>query len=921
VSRAIVGREHELGAVAAFLESVPGGVRALLLEGEPGIGKTRLWQAGLDAARAKGLTILAARPAGAEAQLSFVALGDLLEGVLEDALPELPPVQRRALEAALLLSDADAPAPEPRAVGLATLGVLRRLAGDGPVLVAVDDLQWADPPTVAALDFAVRRLRAEPVGLLFAIRSESCERLLPALERSLGDDRLTHVPVGPLSLGAVYHLLRGRLGLTLSRPLLRQLHETSGGNPFYALELGRALQRRGELPAPGEALPVPAGLQELVRERLAGLAPAVRDLLAAIAALSDPRVPLLEAAFPGADAALDAAVASGVIELEGERLRFAHPLLASGAYTTIGLRERRALHRTLAGVVRDPEQRARHLALATATPSEDVAAELDAAANAALARGAPDTAVELRELAIGLTPPDRVEELRRRRLELSLVHYRVGELGSMRALLESLVLELPPGDERATALLRLAIAREDDFDAAIELCERAKRETADPALLFEIEFFLVVAWIIRGDLSRAHVHSRRGLELAERLGDRVLVAKAIAQVGVVETWTGEATAGLLERGVELERTLDERLDFFSSPSTALGRRLMYAGRLDEARERFEAALVRGTEDGHEPSRVGAFLNLAELECRAGSWEAAEGYAVAGFELVEQLGLEQSEGAMLYARALVDAHRGRVAQARAEAEAGIARSQGVKGEIFRIQTLATLGFLELSLGDFEAADRYLRPLPGLLAAAGYREPGFCPCLPNAVEALLALGELEEARRLLGELEARGGAWAQATAARCRGLLADAEGDRETAFAAFERALVQHAALPMPFELARTLLALGSVQRRAQQKRAARETLERALELFARLGASLWSGRAHAELGRIGGRRSGARGELTSTERAIAELVVAGRANREIARELSLSLRTVEWNLSKIYRKLGLRSRTELAAAMQSGAPAA
>jgi DNA-binding CsgD family transcriptional regulator len=283
------------------------------------------------------------------------------------------------------------------------------------------------------------------------------------------------------------------------------------------------------------------------------------------------------------------------------------------------------------------------------------------------------------------------------------------------------------------------------------------------------------------------------------------------------------------------------------------------------------------------------------------------------ELFEQISLKEATSGALYVTALVDARLGRVERARAAAERALALSEDQKNWIFTLLNQSVLGFLELSLGDAPAAARRLAsvhdPL-GELSNSGI--------LPNAIEALVAVGELGEARRLLERLEERGRtldrAWALATGARCRGLLAAAEGDLPLAFAAFERALAEHERLPDPFERGRTLLALGQTRRRAKQKRAARASLEQALAVFEELGAPLWAEKARVELGRIGGRAVPRRGQLTATEQAIADLVAAGRTNQEVAAALSLSPRTVQWNLSKIYRKIGVRTRTELAAGL-------
>jgi DNA-binding CsgD family transcriptional regulator len=278
---------------------------------------------------------------------------------------------------------------------------------------------------------------------------------------------------------------------------------------------------------------------------------------------------------------------------------------------------------------------------------------------------------------------------------------------------------------------------------------------------------------------------------------------------------------------------------------------------------------------------------------------------------------------LAARALVDAHLGRVERVREQTDEGLplALDVGVMPAYFEL--LAVRGFLELSLGNPAEAHRFLGPLPHALREAGFGEPYF-RFHGDAIETLLALGRSEEAAALLDELEELGTRlqriWALTVASRCRALLSAATGEIGRADAELEHALELHDRLGEPFERARTLLVRGTVQRRARKKRAARESLQAALAVFDSLGARLWSDKARAELARIGG-RAPAPGGLTPTEERVAALVAAGHTYREVADELFISPKTVQWNLSKIYRKLGIRSRGELAArlAQQDGSP--
>jgi DNA-binding CsgD family transcriptional regulator len=269
--------------------------------------------------------------------------------------------------------------------------------------------------------------------------------------------------------------------------------------------------------------------------------------------------------------------------------------------------------------------------------------------------------------------------------------------------------------------------------------------------------------------------------------------------------------------------------------------------------------------------------------------------------------------VLYAAALADTYLGHVDDARAKAERGLDLARSVGDRIFDIQNEGVLGFLDLSLGAaHDAADR-LAPLWPRLVELGYGEPSVFPVLPNAIHALLETGDIPAAERLLEQLEERGravdSAWALSQAARLRAFVAAETGATDDALALIDEALALHRRMPGPFERGRTLLARGVVLRRARRRREAREALEQALAIFEELGTPLWAAKARAELGRIGGRAAG-RG-LTPTERRIAELVSEGRSNKDVAAQLFITPRTVEGHLTRIYEKLGVHSRTELA----------
>ena len=888
----VFGRDAELATCDAALRA--GACPVVVISGEAGIGKTTVWGVALAQARAHGFRALVARPAGSESQLAYSALNDLLAGCVDEILPQLPPARARMLRVALLLEE---PGPVPvssRAVAFALLDALRLLIGRGDMpLVAVDDAQWLDPATATALGFALRRL-AEGGGVagLLSCRAEH----ETAVESSLSADRLLRIELGPLSAGSLFRIIRERLGRSVPMPLLAKIHQASGGNPFYALELARRSLEAG-------SLSMPESMATLARERLAGLPRPTVEALLEVAALSDPAVGLVDLK------PLEPAFATGDLVLAGDRLRFAHPLLRSAVYGIATPLQRRNLHGRLAMRV-SGEERARHLGLASAGPSAEVAAALGEAARSVAARGASQSAVELAELALELTPPaDRVQAV------VQAAEYRLhaGDPAGARALLEGLLPQVD-GALRARTLLLLAWTREDDFDLAARLCRQALAATGEERLLAEIHVRLAEFALGQGELAIALEQAGQAVARAGAVSDDRLQVRALSYLAHFQTLAGTVQPGLLERAIGLEQKLEHPSSYYG-PGTLLGLRLMWADQLSRARPHLENECARAAEAGDEVARAPLLIHLAQLETRAGQWPRAAQYADEAMLLADQIGLRQIQSGSRSAAAMVAALTGRPERARSLAEAGLAASRAAKEVMFAAHNLAVLGFLELSLGNPSAADGHLRGLPDLYARIGYGNVGVNPYLPNAIEAAIALGEPARAESLLSQLDraAEGNPWARATGLRCRGLIAAARRRPQEAVAALRQAAQAHEQSQDPFEHARTLLALGNALRRGNQRRAARDELEQARGLFARLGAPGWEQRAAHDLASVSGRPPADTG-LTATERRVAELVARGSTNREVAARLVVSERTVATHLTHIYAKLGLRSRTELARTM-------
>jgi DNA-binding CsgD family transcriptional regulator len=901
MSGEIIGRDDELGVLYSFLDQAADGPGALLLEGEAGIGKSTLWLAGVEAARERGLRVLSSRPAEAERGFAYAGLCDLLDGVLESVLPTLPAPRRRALEVALLVEEG-AEGAEPRTLGVAVRSALDVLAAEGPVALAIDDVQWLDPSSASALAFALRRVREQPIRVLLARRfGEGAE--MSQLERAIEGEHFDRLSVGPLSLGATHQLLQARLGRPFARPTLLRVHETAGGNPFYALELAQALSADVD---PMQPLRVPETLEGLVRARLDGLPPASRRALLLASVLSRPSPRLLGDAGVEEDA-LDPALDAHVIEREGETIRFTHPLLASVLYQSTPPEERRRAHRLVTMVVEDPLDRARHLALSTESADPEVATALEEASNLANARGAPIAAAELGEHALRLTPTAAHDDRHRRALAAARAHMAAGEGTRARTIAVDVLAWALAGPLRAEALVLLAAL--ESIDRSIALLREALGEAvAQPALQAVIHRRLAGPGRFTEGLEWAEKHARASLELAESLDDDALRAGALTVLALLRFDLGDADAPrLAERAHEAAAAAADP-ELLKAAGWAHAHVLMWSVETDRARAMLETQ-HREWSKRDELFSTGALWYLSFVELRAGRWSLAAKYAARAREVNVQYGIEIPQNFLPIA--LVAAHRGELERARNVAERGwaLADSQGA----LMAGLVAIPGLVACWSGDAATAAASFGAAEERASAAGWGEPNMRWWRADYVEALLELGRIEDAVRLLNAWEADatrvGREWVLAQVARCRGLVSAAQADVEQAQNLLERAIAKHEALGDPFGRARALLALGVVRRRARQKRAAREAIEAALAGFEDLGAASWAEKARAEHGRIGG-RTRVEG-LTPAEKRVADLVAEGRTNREVAASLFLGERTVASHLTRIYAKLGVRSRAELA----------
>src|SRR6266852_1851373 len=754
----IIGREQELAKVDAFIDAAGRAPRGLVLEGEAGIGKSTLWREGVEHARARGVRVLTSRPAEAELALAFVGLGDLLEDVSGTVLPRLSPPRRRALAAALLHEDAQDDRHDSRALGVAVRDALEILARDQRLLIAIDDVQWFDDSSARALAFALRRIGTQQVLALVARRGTQVTHLEQAIDTE-------SIAIGPLSLGAMQKFLHDRLDRSLPRPAVLRIHEASGGNPFYALELVRTLDLTDELTKP---IPMSESLERLLEVRLTGLSKAARDALLLVATHGRPMARQLPMK------SLAPAFKARVVEESEGVVRFSHPLLASAVYAGASLEDRRNAHSALARTVDDPIARARHLALAAAGPDAKIADALDAASAAANLRGATMASAELAELALRVTPDADHEDKRRRKLAYAEKLCDAGE-GVVR------------------------------FRAALAEAE------GDAALVAEIHLSLADLIKDTEDGKIGLEHSELAVQAATSAGEPALRCRSLAMYCLLHSRTGLGSSDdEMEEALAIERSLPPSQKT-SAATNALVYQLIWSGRLDEARrvlERWRGELAAADNRQQED----ALWYLSMLELRAGNWGLAARHAAASLAIRTEFGIEGSQPIAVLPAAMVAAHSGMVEEARRLSTRALARAEAEGVRIAESGHRAVLGFIELSNGEPEKALRYLRRGWEIRDTAMLLEPGHRFELADTLEALIAVGDLREAEEKLSPWEERARAldrsWALAITARCRALLLAARGDMTGAQQQFERALREHERTQAPFQHARTLLALGA-----------------------------------------------------------------------------------------------------------------
>lgn len=904
----VVGREEELLRLGRFLEKAGSG-GSIVLIGGAGIGKTVLWDAAIDGARDRGMHVLTARPSGAVAQLPLGGVIDLCDKLDDAALAVLPVPLRRALQVVLMRVSPEAEPAPTSAVALGLLGVVRALAARDPVVIAIDDLQWLDRPSSEAVAFLSRRLEGAPVMFLLA---RLPGRVGP-LETVLARGAVERLQVGPLSFGAVRRLLFDRLGVTVSRQLMRRIVEVSDGNPLFALEVGRALVDRGEFALEND-LPLPDSLDEILSKRVARLPLGIRRVLLAVGLSEDPRISQL-LGIVGADA-LDDAVDAGVVVADGQRVRAAHPLLAAAAEARSGARERRELHLALSEGASEEAARVMHLALATQGSDGPLAARVARATRAARERGERRQAALLATQALRLTPGD-ARERPERVIALAERLDDAGELRRMTTLLRAELSSLPAGPLRARAWLRLSegedVRSREDQDRYLEraLSECGEDRNLYAHVLAKRAGNAAAAAVTQ--LSQAEAWALEALELAD---DPMVQRYAMWSLAWPLGLAGRELGDLCARSAA---TSDAAAYISASPERVAAMRLCWRGELAGARVSLRALSELADARGDLTSYAMIRLHRIEVELRAGGLDLAAA-------LLEEWG-ESSDYETQFrpqhqrCRALLEAQRGAAQEAQRWAGEAIERARAAGNGWDELEARRARGIARLIEGAPDHALEDLAMVWDHCEREGVLDPGVFPVAPDLIEALVELERLADARAVAGRLHERAveqdHPWARATEMRCTGLIAlGGRGNPEEAAALLREAAVELERLGFRHDSARSLLKLGRAHRRFKQWRVARETLERAADLFAAIGAPGWAQLARSERDRVGGRRS-ADGALTQSERRVIELAADGLSNKEIAAALYVAVNTVEVHLKHGYAKLGVHSRAQLAKRLADG----
>jgi DNA-binding CsgD family transcriptional regulator len=895
---------------------------ALAIQGEAGAGKSTLWRAGIEAAAAAGHRVLRSEPSAGEAGLSFVGLSDLLAEVLPLAVTHMPDPQREALEIALLLRPAGGKPPTAHAVGLGLLAALRECLSQHPVLVAVDDVQWLDEASREALAFTLRRVSSGPLSLLVAARAEAAADPLTAGTPPPSHDwheMLAAVPtaevidLAPLDLWQVHNLLSKTVTAARARLVARQ----SRGNPFWAMQISASLEDTDS-----QVPPLARTLTDRLSRSLSADAAAALSMVAAAGrtGVAEATAVLDDLADPVA--AIDAAVLAGVVVEAGHRLSPAHPLIGDAAVASLPPGRRARLYRRLAEVSSNPERYAHFAALAAGQgPDAAVAEALDAAAGAALARAANAAASQFAVQALQFTPPQDTAALVRRRIRAGELLFLAGEVEQSLALLQALDIgSLATEDlERALPLLVDNTDLVHGHAAATAIVTNAADPSGSDPRRRALVLALASDWVygVRGGrraaateaISCAEAAGPAALPTLHRALVNLVVAKVFAAEGL-DTW-------LLDRAGRLEADLPALL-LHDTADLHRGMWSWYTDDLDTARAALRRAITRAREGGEDWTLSICWCYLAAAEELAGQYRTAaaaleeadrtaSGYdwPLSGWHIEPRCELLIAAGKLDEAVGLADQ---RLPDDESQPQSARCFGASVRGKVSAWR------------GDAVAAVRHFELAAWCADQREWADPGLrCRTDHLLAEAYVALGRLDEARRISARLREIGLRLDRAAlagdAARVDALAAAAAGDLDAAADHARAAVAAHGLSPLRPEHARSLLVLGQIERRRKARGQSRDALRRAYELAADMGHRPLLAQIEQDMPRIAAERSGT--ELTATEQRVAGLIAAGATNKDAATALFVSVRTIETHVASIYRKLGVRTRAELARRLSAG----
>ncbi|RSN79259.1 helix-turn-helix transcriptional regulator [Streptomyces sp. WAC 05379] len=912
----VIGREELF--TAARDQLARGG--SVLLHGPAGIGKSTVLRALAGECGATARTVLRCSPTESESHLPFLALADLLGLVLDEVSDRLPAAQLTALEAALTGRGESTLQRDGLALRLAVLSALRALADTGPVLVVADDLQWLDPASAELLGFAARRLGDTPVRMLFAVRTdgEEYDRHL----RASPPDTLA-VRLGPLSRAQMSTLLENRGYTGLPRSTVRDIHRTSGGNALFALELGRALAENATPPRPGEPLPVPTSLRALVLNRLEMLSDQARRTLLVASAGARPTLALLHAAGrDDAEAETAQAAELGLLatEPEGPAVRFAHPMISAALYAEAPAQERRAAHAALSTAASDPIERARHLALATTGTDPEVAARLAEAAALARDRGAPSVAAQLSLLAARHTPADGTPSPDALRLAATEDAITAGELDLARDIAREVLARTAVPAERVRAWIAVIETAGHAMTEVDSIFPQALADAGeDPKLLALVHYQLTWrALLVEGDFDEAREEAGYAAELAARAGDRYTELLALALKAQIETLMGHPDAPATIRRA-LEEPQDPRVAcHHNGAGYSRFRWLIMSDQLPEARAAVTALLREVRRHGWVESEVHFLRGVAETELHSGHCGRALDLARESLRLARDTGIGEVASAVL--TSLAEAAGGEVERALTLAREAMEHAEEDGDQMYVSRALAALGHAQLVAGDTEAAVRSLRRVREVEQGLGITDPARGRWHGDLAEALVRGGEIAEAQDVIDVTREQALRLDResvlAVLDRAQALVRAARGDRDAAVAQLTSAQDRLGKLGYGLEEARAAFALAQLRAGA----AGPTSYDEPARLFRRCRALPWLRRveAAAAVGAVepapapvvaADGLDGLDG-LASMERQVAALVMEGATNREIAARLFISVKTVEATLTRVYRKLGIRSRVDI-----------